>query len=273
MRPAFRRAQPTDRSGRSAAARRGLIVAALSVGVIAGGACSSEGDGPIGNADRSSVDDAGQEEGSDEAPADEQPAEQAPPDDPEPDGATEEPAAGDDSSSGEDAASSDDGLATEEWLLLILIGAVLVAGFVALLRRGGARDERRAETNRRVAEAAGGARSVHDQAMSVMQIVDPGQQQAAWSSLRTRAMALEGQISALAPGVTNASLLAGLQDVERSVAELRSAMESYLSLRTTTNSGQSPDGYAQFLEAAELTALQRNQQLDASVQSLLAQLG
>ncbi len=162
--------------------------------------------------------------------------------------------------------SSDTGLSNEDWLLLAILGvvafAVIVGATSAATHHSDKKSAARAELNGKLSDIVGGCRWLHDSgSLDVLRQSDPIQLTSAWDTFRGRAVDVEGRISALAAGPIDSNLVQSLNFLGQSVAGLRSALSSNVSLRMDAEAtSQLP-----LVDQSTQTVTDRRRQLDQAV--------
>jgi hypothetical protein len=252
----------------------GLIIIVM---LILMGACSSDGNAPVGGG---GLPESGEgipappaEEPAPEEPAPEEPAPEEPaPEEPAPEEpAPEEPAPEEPAPEEPPAEETDgDGLTSEEWAVVILLGlavVAIVAGATALASRNkGGRSEPRPEAQWRLDEVTRGCRSIHDTTvMSVLQASNPAMLQSTWGAARAQLIDLEGRVGALAPDLPEESQRQSLYELGHAVAGVRGALEANVNLRLDPQAADQAD----LIQASSRTALYRSEQLESALQSVL----
>ena len=243
--------------------------------VLALGACSDEAQDQVGQATEGRDTAAGSETGGadigGEAPEVSAPPATDPPS-PEPPTteapsaelpATEAPA------EGEQQVSSDDEMTTEEWVLLGILAIAAIALIVGVTSAAHNHSEKKAaaqaEQNRTIGQIVGTSRWVHDQgSVEILRQSDPDQLTRSWDDVRGRMVGLESEIATKRASTQNADLDRALGTLGQSVAGLRGALSSYVSLRT--DAGAQPD----LVQDASQTARERRQQLQAAIDPVAA---
>jgi type II secretory pathway pseudopilin PulG len=170
---------------------------------------------------------------------------------------------------GEQQVSSDDEMTTEEWILLGILALAAIALIVGVTSAAHNHSEKKAaaqaEQNRTIGQIVGTSRWVHDQgSVEVLRQSDPGQLTRSWDDVRGRMVGLESEIATKRASTQNADLERALGTLGQSVAGLRGALSSYVSLRT--DAGAQPD----LIQDASQTARERRQQLAAAIDPVAA---
>ena len=171
--------------------------------------------------------------------------------------------------------SEDDGdkMSTEDWLILILIGAVVVFLILGVTAITTSHSEKKSAAKQsldaRIREIVGGGRWIHDQAsIDILRLHDPDQLRAEWAGVRARVVDVEGQVSVLRAGVTDARLAGALDNLTQALAGLRGAIQSSVAVRLDPPA----DNADAINEQATQTVLERRRQLDAALQPFTAPL-
>ncbi len=176
---------------------------------------------------------------------------------------------GDDSGgddSGGDAAAADEGLSSEDWVLIVVLGVGALALIIFATSAATSHSQKKAaagtERNRRLSEVAGGARWLQSAGTDdILGMTDPQQLGGAWSGVHQRFIDVEGQIAGVAGTTGDAGTDNALTYLGQSVAGLRGALQSYVSLRTDPGAAQ--DGAA--AQQAAQTVSQCRQQLSGAL--------
>jgi hypothetical protein len=131
--------------------------------------------------------------------------------------------------------SAAEGDSSGDWVLIAAIGAVLVALVILIVStlsgRSKSKRDSAARLNSKVGDIAGTSRWLHDQgSMEVLRTNTPDQLNSVWTSVRDRMIELEANTAGAANNA-NHELQSDLQNLGRSIAGLRGALESYVALR------------------------------------------
>lgn len=231
-------------------------------------ACSDEAKDQIGEAiEGVETGPGGDTAGGSAPPATDPPSTEAPPatDPPATDPPATQPAPG-----GEQPA-TDDAMSTEDWILLGILGIAAFALIVAVTSAAHRHSEKKAaalaEQNRSIGEIVGAARWIHDQgSLEVLRLTDPGQLERAWNDVRGRMVDLEAEVATERASTDDAHLDRSLDQLGQSVAGLRGALNSSVSLRTGADAGSQ----TQLIEDAAHTARERRSQLAAAIDPVAA---
>lgn len=244
-------------------------LAVLAFAVVGLSACSDETKDQIGQAveerdTASSTDTGASDSGGESAPETTAPPATDPPTTEAP--ATEAPA-GD---TGQQTA-TDDAMTTEEWILLGILAVAAVALIVGVTSAAHNHSEKKAaalaEQNRSIGQIVGTSRWVHDQgSVEILRQSDPAQLNRSWDDVRGRMVDLEAQIATKRSGTDDAALERALGTLGQTVAGLRGALSSYVSLRTSPDAGTQTD----LIQDATQTARERRQQLQAAIDPVAA---
>ena len=124
-----------------------------------------------------------------------------------------------------------------------------------------------AEQNRSIGEIVGTARWIHDQgSVEVLRLTDPDQIERSWGDVRGRMIDLEADVATKRAATDDPDLAGSLGRLGESVAGLRGALSSYVSLRTGPDAGTQPE----LIQDAAGTARERRQQLAAAIEPVAA---
>jgi len=164
----------------------------------------------------------------------------------------------------------DESLTTEEWILVILLGLLVlaaVAGIGALLSRGSKGKSAGATSNQVLLDdITRTCRSIHDSSvLSLLQANDPVSLQSGWAAARGQLVGLEGRISQLAVGISDAADLRTVHELGAAVTGVRGALEANVRLRID----EPVAGHADLVEASNRTVLCRSEQLESAFQRAL----
>ena len=230
---------PTNRTSRSP--RRSLLIcAATCVGALALlGACSDENGNPLVSLPDVSLPEAPETTEAPEAPE-----------------TTEAP----------ETPADDEGLSTEDWVLLAILGfaviAVIVWATAAAEKRSAKKPAARDSLNSRLSHVSGMSRWVLDQAsVEIMRMTDPAQLRAAWDGTRPRFVELESEIVVFAGSTGDSVLDQSLSMLGQSVAGVRGALDTLVSLRT----GEDAVAQQALIDDAVRTVQERRQQLSTAI--------
>lgn len=240
-------------------------VAAATFGIAVLGACSSDGQPALPD-DVALPEGGGAEDGGGgEEPAAPEP-EPAPEPPPEPEPAPEPaPDQGGDSASST-TSTDDEAWTTEEWVLLVLLGVAVVAVIIGATSAATSHSEKKrqqqSKLRQQLSSVVGGTRWVLDQGSMAVLRADPQQTQNAWNSVRPQVVNLEGTIARCAGDMDDSSLDGSMSRLGQDVAGLRGALDAYAS---TAAGGQSD-----LVERAQQTVISRCQQVETSLQPIVA---
>jgi type IV secretory pathway VirB10-like protein len=204
-----------------------------------------------------------------DAPETEPPATDPPATDPPPE--TEAPPATEPPATDSEEPSTDDGMSTEDWILLGILGLgalVLIVGVTSVAHNHSEKKAAAlADQNRSIGEIVGSSRWIHDQgSLEVLRLTDPDQLSRSWDDVRGRMVDLEAAIATKRAATDDANLERSLGDLGQSVAGLRGALSSYVSLRTGPDAGSQTE----LIQDASQTARERRQQLAAAIEPVAA---
>ena len=162
-------------------------------------------------------------------------------------------------------------MTTEEWILLGILAVAAVALIVGVTSAAHSHSEKKAaaqaEQNRTIGQIVGTSRWVHDQgSIEILRQSDPDQLNRSWDDVRGRMVDLEAQIATKRTATDDANLERALGTLGQSVAGLRGALSSYVSLRTSPDAGTQTD----LIQDATQTARERRQQLQAAIDPVAA---
>ncbi len=166
---------------------------------------------------------------------------------------------------------TDDRISTEDWILLGILGIAAFALIVGVTSAAHRHSEKKAaalaEQNRSIGEIVGVARWIHDQgSLEVLRLTDPGQLERAWNDVRGRMVDLEAEVATERASTDDAHLDRSLDQLGQSVAGLRGALSSSVSLRTGADAGSQ----TQLIQDAAQTARERRIQLAAAIDTVAA---
>ncbi|MFV2039629.1 MAG: hypothetical protein ACC660_05255 [Acidimicrobiales bacterium] len=161
---------------------------------------------------------------------------------------------------------TEDGLSSEDWLIIALLGlgalAIILLVTSLASNHSDSKQAGRSSLNARIGEITGGTQWVHDQgSMDVLRVSDPSQLRGVWNGVRARMVDLEGNVAAFAASVPDPGLGQSLSYLGQSLAGLRGALESNVSLRLDPNAA----GQDIMLQNSTQTVYDRRQQLQAAI--------
>jgi hypothetical protein len=135
---------------------------------------------------------------------------------------------------------ANDELSNEDILVLVLLGAAVAAAILIITNLASSRSRSnaadRASRRSRYADVMGGYRWVHDQGtMEVLRTGEPGPLDQKWQAINQRIVELEGQTSALELEAPDEETANALEDLGRTAAGLRAAMDTDVALRSDSS--------------------------------------
>ena len=161
---------------------------------------------------------------------------------------------------------------TLDWILIGLLLLATIALTAAIVMFATGRAEAKAAARRalqnRLSDIVGRSRWVHDSgSREVLLSIDVDRMQLAWTEVRGRIVGLESDLAALSTQLDDPGLVSDLQYLARSLGDLRSAQEAYVTTRARAGNSRT-----ELTRISDETVSARRRQLQGAIEPLAAAL-